>query len=249
VSEDVSPAKLPRVYVFSDPHLGRPMDLFGPRWVDHQERVRHILDGHPVADDDLVLVCGDLSWARRPPEVAPDLALLAELPGTKVLIPGNHDGFWWQSASKVRAFLPPGMRIISNDAFRLGSVAVAGGKGYGNPDEYDGRDHFAKIEARHLHRLELSLKAAAASGAEHIVVMTHYPPSSAYCRLAASYGVRHLVFGHVHLSSRGDRRLAADFVREGVRCRCTSVDVIDFSPLLLDPTEAVDPSMPVRFVS
>ena len=44
MSEDVSPAKLPRVYVFSDPHLGRPMDLFGPRWVDHQERVRHILD-------------------------------------------------------------------------------------------------------------------------------------------------------------------------------------------------------------
>lgn len=240
---------MPRIYVFSDPHLGRPMDLFGPRWVDHAERVRRILNGYEVASDDLVLIAGDLSWARRPPEVKPDLALLAELPGRKVLIPGNHDGFWWQSASKVRAFLPPGLEIISNDALCQGDVAIAGGKGYGRPDEYDDPGRHPKIVARHLHRLELSLKAAARTGAAHTLVMTHYPPSPAYCQLAASYGVRHIVFGHVHLAADGSHRVAADFVREGVRCRCASVDVIDFVPLEIDPSEPVPESMPTRWVS
>ena len=128
-------------------------------------------------------------------------------------------------------------------------TVVAGGKGYGRPDEYDPSTDFSKIEARHLHRLELSLQEATKATADHVVVMTHYPPSPAYCRLATDYGVENIVFGHIHLASDGSQAVAADFVREGVRCRCTSVDVIDFSPLCLDLSEPVDPKMETRFVS
>ena len=93
--------------------LGVPdksMDKFGPRWVGHTARLESNWRS-VVGEDDLVLVPGDISWAMRlegPTGARPDLDLLGRLPGTKVLIKGNHD-YWWQSVSSVRKALPEGM--------------------------------------------------------------------------------------------------------------------------------------------
>ena len=44
-------------------------------------------------DDTLVLV-GDHSWGRNLQECALDLQYICDLPGTKILLRGNHDMFW-----------------------------------------------------------------------------------------------------------------------------------------------------------
>jgi len=74
------------------------MDIFGNQWKGHPDKIReHWLD--LIAEDDLVLLPGDISWAMEPQEAAPDLRWIDALPGTKVMIRGNHD-YWWSSLAR-----------------------------------------------------------------------------------------------------------------------------------------------------
>ncbi|MBC8137578.1 MAG: metallophosphoesterase, partial [Fibrella sp.] len=86
-----------------DTHLGfgvgKTMDRFGAEWVDHADKIRE----HTIATvgaDDILLIPGDLSWATKRHQAEPDLAYLAELPGTKIAIKGNHD-YWWESDKPI----------------------------------------------------------------------------------------------------------------------------------------------------
>ncbi len=97
------------VWALADLHLsfgvpGKSMDLFGDKWAGHPEKIRtHWL--RLIAPDDLVLLPGDISWAMHTEDAQPDLDFIAALPGTKVMIRGNHD-YWWNSLNKVEKILP-----------------------------------------------------------------------------------------------------------------------------------------------
>ena len=151
-----------RVFAIADPHLSRaapkPMTIFGEGWAGHPER---FFAGwrETVAEDDLVLVPGDVSWAMTLGGALPDLLDIAALPGQKVLLRGNHD-YWWPSLTKLRAALPEGMFALQNDALRLGSVVVAGTRGWVCPGSGDFDAEDEKIYTRELGRLQLSLAAA-----------------------------------------------------------------------------------------
>ena len=86
-----------RLFAIADPHLSSalpmPMNIFGPNWEGHPEA---FFEGwrSVVGRDDLVLIPGDLSWARTLEGAMPDLESIAALPGRKVILRGNHD-FWW----------------------------------------------------------------------------------------------------------------------------------------------------------
>ena len=93
-----------KLFALADPHLGqavnKPMDVFGPRWERHAERLAEYWT-ETVGPDDCVLLPGDISWAMRLEDALPDLRFLAELPGSrKILLKGNHD-YWWTSRAKV----------------------------------------------------------------------------------------------------------------------------------------------------
>lgn len=98
------------VWAIADLHLSfgipdKSMDVFGPQWTDHAEHVKkHWLES--ISAEDLVLIPGDISWAMTPEQAKADLEWIHELPGTKVLLRGNHD-YWWTSVSKVQKVLPP----------------------------------------------------------------------------------------------------------------------------------------------
>ena len=66
-----------RWFALADLHLSlsgaKPMDVFGPLWHDHAARMAAAWDA-AVREDDVVLLGGDLSWARTLEEAAPDLA-------------------------------------------------------------------------------------------------------------------------------------------------------------------------------
>ena len=171
-----------RLFAIADPHLSRvdpkPMDIFGPGWGGHPGA---FFDGwrRVVREDDLVLVPGDLSWAMRLDDALSDLRDIAALPGTKVILRGNHD-YWWPSIGRLRAALPPTLLALQNDALRVGDVVVAGTRGWTCPGgrEYD--EHDERIYRRELERLDLSLRRARTllREGDRSVIMLHYPPTN-----------------------------------------------------------------------
>jgi predicted phosphohydrolase len=256
-----------RVFALSDPHLalgtpGKAMDRFGPAWVDHPTRMAAAWDG-AVDPDDLVLVPGDISWARDLPGAAPDLAWLAARPGTKVLIKGNHE-HWWTNKRRVREALPDGMHALEADALRLGDVALCGTRLWDVPDqsyhdviawqgepisaEITDEDAAAalKVYRREVGRLDRALQALDKSAPLRIV-MLHYPPvgpaepdgSGGWALAGNELTERFEAAGvhHVvfgHLHSLDEAaRARIGGERGGVRYHLAAVDFIGFAPVLL----------------
>ena len=117
-----------KLFAIADLHLSfavnKPMDVFGQAWENHPEKIRREWL-ETVGQEDVVLIPGDISWAMRLSEAQPDFAFLQELPGTKVIIRGNHD-YWWSSLSKVRQALPPSVIPLQNTSAVFGGVGIAG---------------------------------------------------------------------------------------------------------------------------
>ncbi len=225
-----------RVFALADPHLSRaapkPMDVFGPHWAGHPERLFERWR-ETVSENDLVLVPGDISWAMTLEDALLDLQDLAALPGTKILSRGNHD-YWWPAIGKLRAALPTGILALQNDALKVGPVVVAGTRGWTSPGGF-GTEQDEKIYAREVERLKLSLKAAAKLQGERFVVMLHYPPTNA--RLEPSPMTDMLleaapdavVFGHVH----GETADAALPDLGDIAVHFVAADALGFTPKLV----------------
>ncbi len=226
-----------RIFALGDPHLSlstdKPMDIFGPNWDDHAARLQAAWRA-AVRPEDAVLLPGDISWAMSLDEAKADLEFLAALPGTKVLLRGNHD-YWWNSISKVRAALPDGMHAVQNDSLVLGGVAVLGTRGWVCPGSalFDPAAD-QKLYERELIRLELSLKSAPAGLPK--LCMLHYPPfnerrqQSGFTELLEAYGVERAVYGHLHGKAC---RNAFEGLRNGVEYTLCSADHLEFTPKLI----------------
>lgn len=195
-----------RVLAIADPHLSgvapKPMTVFGPAWADHP---RAFFEGwrRRVREDDLVLVPGDVSWAMRWDEAQVDLRAIAELPGRKVLLRGNHD-YWWPSIGRLRDGLPEGMYAVQNDALRIEDVIVGGTRGWICPGAHGFGEHDQRVYEREVGRLRLSLEAMARLGDGYRIVMLHFPPTnvrvdpSGFTEALREARPDALVFGHVH---------------------------------------------------
>ena len=93
------------LFAIGDTHLSfstnKPMDVFGGGWSGYVDKLRQGFE--QVGSEDTVVLCGDLSWGMSLEEAKEDFAFLNALPGKKLLMKGNHD-YWWNTASKMRAF-------------------------------------------------------------------------------------------------------------------------------------------------
>lgn len=236
-----------KVYAISDLHLSeavdKPMGIFGEEWENHTERLAHHWDSE-VGSADLVLIPGDISWAMTLNEAMPDLSWIAERPGVKVMVRGNHD-YWWSSISKVREALEPGVYALQNDSIAFGQVVVCGTRGWLLRDSPDFSDHDEKIHVREVLRLRMSLDSAADKRAEIerrtgrqavVIAMLHYPPvaggsdESEFARALREYGVDHCVYGHIH----GEAASAGfEGNLESVNYWLASADHLGFSPRYL----------------
>ena len=199
---------MPHLYAIADPHLaldpsceGKNMDVFGGAWADQPKRLRDIWL-RLVEPEDTVIVAGDISWGLRLPQAMADLEFLDALPGTKVLIRGNHD-LWWSSMKKMRGLFES-VRFIQNDSYELDDCVICGSRGWTCPGEPDfSEDTDRKIYEREILRLEMSLKSASDCGKPVIAAM-HFPPMnrkfepSGFTRLFEEYGVKRVVYGHLH---------------------------------------------------
>lgn len=219
------------VWAISDLHLParqKPMDVFGPQWTNHFERIRADWIERVQAQD-VVLLPGDLSWAMHLEEAQEDLDRIGELPGTKILLRGNHD-YWWSSIGRVRRTLRENCIALQNDSLFLDGVLFAGSRGWQIPAEavVDGDD--LRIYLRERQRLEMSLKSARArSETAPLVAMMHYPPrtesAEGFSDLLKRYGAQDVVYGHLHGAGlAGAIRGEVD----GLRYHQVSCDGLDF---------------------
>ena len=81
---------MPRIFAIGDLHLSlsvenKSMDVFGPGWANHVDRLREGWQD-TVGEDDLVLIPGDISWGLRLEEAAADLDFIHSLKGSKILL-------------------------------------------------------------------------------------------------------------------------------------------------------------------
>jgi hypothetical protein len=227
-----------RLFAIADLHLSlsgaKPMDVFGALWKNHPERIAAAWDAL-VAPGDAVLLPGDLSWARNLEEAREDLAWIGARPGVKILLRGNHDG-WWAAIARVRRALPPGCHALQNDAFDLSGVVVVGARGWLAPDDPTALAGDEAIFLRELTRLRLSIADADRRFGRETprVAMLHYPPwiegraPTGVVDVLREGGVRTCVYGHLH---GADHALGVQGDREGIRFHLVAADAIGFAPL------------------
>lgn len=235
------------LYAIGDLHLSlagdKPMDVFGEVWKDHAEKLKQGFA--QVKDEDVVVLCGDLSWAMGLSEAGADFRFIHELPGKKLILKGNHD-YWWTTASKAyRFFAEQGIdsiQILNNNCFLYGDLALCGTRGWFFEEE-KGVEHDKKIMRREIMRLEASLNAA---GDREKLVFLHYPPvfQKYECQeildLLQAHQVKLCCYGHIH-----GKGIPAAFNgwRGCTRFQIVSADAVAFTPvkLLEDPGELLGP--------
>lgn len=224
------------VFAIADLHLPggdkKPMDIFGPHWENHFERICQDWRAR-VQDEDIVLIPGDISWAMQLGAALEDLRAIAKLPGRILILRGNHD-YWWSSLTQLRSALPENMHAVQNDAFDGGDCVFCGTRGWSIPIGPNATAQDEKLYRREALRLEMSLKdAQKIANGRPIFAMMHYPPllpetarqGTEFTRLMTEYGVQRCVYGHLHGPSV-QRGFCG--VYNGVRYDLVSCDALGF---------------------
>jgi len=227
------------VFAIGDLHLPgheqKPMDVFGSHWDRHFEIISQNWR-EKIAEDDIVLIPGDISWAMQLSEAQDDLNAIAQLPGIKLLLRGNHD-YWWSSLNKLRSALPKGMHVIQNDAMKIGDHIFCGTRGWNFPtaqQSLSAQDE--KVYLRELIRLRMSLDQARKLGDGEVTVMLHFPPlfadgiSTAFTEILDEYKVQRVVYGHLHGAGI---KIGFDGVRNGIIYHLVSCDALGFDPICI----------------
>ncbi|WP_405380255.1 metallophosphoesterase [Phascolarctobacterium sp.] len=222
------------IYAIGDLHLSgeppaKPMEIFGEHWLGHKEKIKANWLA-TVTDEDTVIVCGDISWAMGLANAAEDLHWLAQLPGRKLLLRGNHD-YWWSSLAKMQQMYGDAFEFIQNDCLLAGTTAICGTRGWVLPSAEGFTEDDEKIYKREAIRLEMSLQAAQKLQPERIICALHYPPLFAadertlFTDLMEKYGVTNCVYGHIH----GENHvLTFEGERDGVTYKLVSCDTQGF---------------------
>ncbi len=220
------------LFAIADLHLSlgvdKPMDVF-PGWAGYVEKLEKNWREN-VRPEDTVVVAGDISWGLDISEAKEDFAFLDRLPGTKILLKGNHD-LWFSTKTKVEKFFAENgfstLKILFNNAYEYGDRAICGTRGWMNdPIE-------KKVLLRECGRLRMSLEEGKKFGKEPVVFL-HYPPvfGGGECYeildVLLEYGIKQVYYGHIHGYSSG---YAINGIRNGIDFRLISCDFVQFNPV------------------
>ena len=223
------------LYAMGDLHLSlnsdKSMDIFGDDWHDYVNRIREGFA--PLCDDDVTVLCGDLSWGMSLEESLLDFQFINALPGKKILLKGNHD-YWWNTASKMKRFFAENgldtMEILHNNCLFYGDIALCGTRGWFYELDNQGT-HDEKVLLREVGRLETSLKAA---GEREKLCFLHYPPiyQGYQCpemlELLDKYEVERCYYGHLHGYTH---RRAFEGMRGKTEYALIAADYVAFQPV------------------
>jgi predicted phosphohydrolase len=222
------------IYAISDLHLSfndpKPMDIFGPIWQDHAEKIAANWDAM-VKQDDTVLIAGDHSWALRFEDAKQDLDYIAQRPGKKILIRGNHD-YWWrrEATNKMKTQVHESIYLMHGDTVLIDNTAITGTRGWRIEQEEDAGD--TKVLNRELTYFERGLKQIPET-AQKRIAMLHYPPfnvdltPNAFADLLQAYKIDTLIYGHIHSGAYLEGNI------NGIEYKLVSADHTDMKPVLI----------------
>lgn len=222
------------LYAIGDLHLSlgsnKSMEVFGGRWTDYTEKLKSCFS--ELTDDDLTVICGDISWGMSMKESLSDFRFIDALPGKKIILKGNHD-FWWSTATKAKSFFADNgittIDILHNNSFSYDGVKLCGTRGWFY-EELKGDSHDKKIMQRETMRLEASLKSA---GEGEKIVFLHYPPKYLQYEcpdilgLLREYNVKLCCYGHLHAASCA---YSFNGKLDDTEFRLVSADFVNFKP-------------------
>jgi predicted phosphohydrolase len=228
-----------RLYAIADLHLSsfpqKRMDCF-PGWEDYIEKLA-VNWNETVRDEDTVVIPGDIFWATKITDDLNSFRLLNDLPGRKILIKGNHDLWWKNSAGmyKILSEIPSlSLNFLRNNSFRYDDFTICGCTGV----DLTLQNQNEKINARNVLRLIHSLESVGEK-AKPIVFM-HYPPimyengslimSNECIKTFAQYGVTDCYYGHLHGE---DIKYSYNDIYNGVKFHLISADFVQFKPVLV----------------
>lgn len=239
------------LYALGDMHLSftahKPMDAFGSVWKKHEEKIRKNCR-KLILPEDTFVITGDHSWGRKLPEARADLDFIADLPGEKILLRGNHDMFWdAKKTTALNAEFEPELHFLQNNFYSYRDYALVGTKGYtfegpfrvtwrGEIIDWNEEDEAKamKLVEREAERLKISFEAAKRAGYEKYVMFLHYPPTSiieeesVFTKMAEEYGAEHVVYSHCHGEPRFADSIRGEF--HGIQYHLVSGDYLNFKP-------------------
>lgn len=227
-----------KLFAIADTHLSlgadKPMDVF-QGWNDYVERLEENWR-KLVAEEDVVVIPGDISWEMDLASCLRDFSFLHHLPGRKILMKGNHD-YWWTTKRKMDSFLEANgfdsLQILHNNAFRFGDYTVVGTRGWFYDAE---KDADQKVLLREANRLRMSITAGRALGGE-LLCFLHYPPLSInqqcdeMMRVLKEEGITRCYYGHLHGPSLS---VAFNGTLDDIRFQLVSADYLHFCPYFIE---------------
>lgn len=223
------------IFAIGDLHLSlsvdKPMDIFGG-WENYTERLKSNWE-KIVTPNDTVVIPGDISWAMKLEDAEEDFKFLDSLPGTKIILKGNHD-LWWDTVNKLNIFFQKNkinsIKIVFNSAIEVEDYAICGSRGWFS----DSGEQNSKVMLRECQRLATSIEKAIATGKEPLVFL-HYPPiyTDFYCdkifEVLKEYGITKVYYGHLH----GNSIKGAISEYDGIKLKLVSADALHFTPFLV----------------
>lgn len=218
------------LFSISDLHLSfgtdKPMDVFGERWKNYEQRLMENWN-NAVSADDVVIVNGDNSWAMYLEDTFKDFDFINKLNGTKLISKGNHD-YWWTTMKKHEKWCKENgfdsIKFLHNNYYMYKDVAICGTRGWQLTSR---NEEDLKVYNREKERLIISLKLASAQSPSQIIVALHYPPDSEFKQIMEEYNVRICLFGHLHAAGFKDY---SDYDENGISYRLVSCDYLQFKP-------------------
>jgi hypothetical protein len=225
------------LYALSDTHLSfakdKPMDIFDEIWKNHPQKIKENWL-QTITDEDTVLLPGDISWAINYRELEPDMDFLLQLPGKKIISPGNHD-YWWNSTQRLNEmYSDKNVTFVKSDFYAYGELAICAAKGWVCPNDTRYTSHDEKLYRREVARLKMALDSAVNKGYNNIMVMMHFPPTndkkerSEFVDLLENYGVKRVIYGHLH--SNRSYNSSYQGVVNGIEYTLVSCDYRNFVP-------------------
>ena len=217
-------------------------------WREHEKKLKKHCAKMIRPEDTLVLL-GDHSWGKNLTGSAQDLEYIADLPGRKILLRGNHDAFWpANQTARLNERYAGRLAFLQGNYYSYRDYALVGTKGFCYEGPYylnayrqvigwdeEKAEHAKRIVARELDRLRESFEAAKADGYQKFIMFLHFPPTnllergSGFTLMAEEYGAERVIYAHLHGQSKF--RLSVLGEMNGVGYSLAAGDYLRWKPL------------------
>ncbi len=231
------------------------MEFFDSSWQDHVSKIATRWD-QVITDDDIVLVSGDISWAKSATKFGPDADWLAKRNGKIILSKGNHD-WWWRKEKRMQQILPENATSIYPKWIPFADGVIAGVLGGNCPGDRFHNERAQKEWPRRLHRVkkvmaELLLLKQSSDPPAFSILMMHYPPfngqgeASEMLKFIREASPSMLIYGHFHQRYEWEKSWQGEHF--GTHYVLSSADARNFTPFLIgklqDQKLQITPSIP-----